>query len=248
MARYIISAGWAHSPHLDKEEMQSIIDSTPPHLVEARSQGKPTLGSGSVYPINESQFVVQDVELKDNWRRWYAMDFGWHNTAALWFAHDTNADVIYIYDAYKQGKKEPELHAAHIMYRDIKKPPIKLRGVCDPAGRIGSQRDGTKMLKIFRDCGLDLVPADNDVESGIVAVWSRLSSGKLKVIWNSNTEEFLKEYRKYRRDDNGKIVKKDDHLMDCLRYGVISGARFGKSPNFIRHTGPLIAGSKDYGL
>lgn len=248
MARYIVNAGWRHSPHLDEEDMKQILEGTPPHLVEARSEGKPTLGSGSVYPINERQFVVEGVELNDNWRRWYAMDFGWNATAACWFAHDTAADVIYIYDCYKQGKQEPELHAAHISYRDIKKPPIKLRGVCDPAGRGRQQADGKQILKIYRDAGLDLVPADNDVESGIAQVWSRLSSGRLKVIWNSNTEELLKEYRKYRRDDHGKIVKKDDHLMDALRYGIVSGPRFGKSLNFIKRTGPLIAGAKDYGI
>lgn len=248
MARYIVSAGWKHAPHLDKDEMASILDSTPPHLRDARSEGKPTLGSGSVFPVNESQFVVEDVKLKDTWRRGYGMDVGWHSTAALWFAHDTDADVVYIYDAYKQGKKEPQLHAANIMMRDPKKPYVKLRGVIDPSSWQGNQRDGTKLIKLYREAGLDLVPAENEVEAGIAAVWNRLSSGSLKVIWNSNTEELLKEYRKYRRDDNGRIVKKDDHLMDCLRYLIMSGLRHGRAPAFKRTIGPGIAGAKYYGV
>ena len=247
MARYIVNAGWKHAPHLDEDEMKAIRDSTPPHLIEARSEGKPTLGSGSIYPIPESQFVLEhSIEMKDSWRRWYAMDVGWRDTAVLWFAHDTSADLIYIYDAYKQGKKEPELHAAHIFQRDPKDPPMKLRGVIDPASNIGSQRDGDKLLRLYRQAGLDLVTADNDVESGIAAVWGRLSSGRLKVLWNSNTEEFLKEYRKYRRNDNGIIVKKDDHLMDCCRYGVISGPKHGKSLEFTRNTHRRIAGARSY--
>lgn len=248
MARYIVQAGWIHAPHLDTEEMESIRASTPPHLIQARAEGKPTLGSGSVYPINESQFVVEDVQLKKSWRRGYGLDVGWNATAAVWFAHDTSADVVYIYDCYKQGKLEPALHAVHIMQRDLKNPSVKLRGVIDPNAAAGNKSDGVKLMRLYRDAGLDIVPADNEVETGIAKVWGRLSSGKLKVIWNSNTEELLKEYRKYRRDENGKIVKKDDDLMDSLRYLIVSGLKFGRSPQFIRHTGPLITGARDYGV
>ena len=36
---------------------------------------------------------------------------------------------------------------------------------------------------------------------------------------------WLREFRKYHRDDkgSGKIVKRDDHLMDATRYLIVSG-------------------------
>jgi hypothetical protein len=34
---------------------------------------------------------------------------------------------------------------------------------------------------------------------------------------------FWQEFRLYRRDEKGKVVKHNDHLMDCLRYAVMSG-------------------------
>ncbi len=68
--------------------------------------------------------------------------------------------------------------------------------------------------------GLTLTLADNSVEAGIYRVWSRLSTGRLKVF--RTCQNFFSEYRIYRRDEKGKIIKQDDHLVDVLRYGCAS--------------------------
>jgi hypothetical protein len=61
------------------------------------------------------------------------------------------------------------------------------------------------------------------VEAGITEVWNLLVSGRLKVM--QSLSNWLREFRKYHRDDkgSGKIVKRDDHLMDATRYLIISG-------------------------
>jgi hypothetical protein len=48
-------------------------------------------------------------------------------------------------------------------------------------------------------------------------------SGRLKVI--ASLTNWFREFRKYHRDDkgSGKIVKRDDHLMDATRYLIVSG-------------------------
>jgi hypothetical protein len=66
-----------------------------------------------------------------------------------------------------------------------------------------------------------LQPAVNAVEAGLLATWGRLSSGRLKVF--SNLQNWLSEFRIYRRDESGRVVKANDHLMDCTRYLVMSG-------------------------
>lgn len=38
-------------------------------------------------------------------------------------------------------------------------------------------------------------------------------------------ENWLREFRKYQRDERGKIVKANDHLMDATRYLMVSGRR-----------------------
>lgn len=36
-------------------------------------------------------------------------------------------------------------------------------------------------------------------------------------------QNWLSEYRLYRRDDKGHVVKQNDHLMDAIRYLTVSG-------------------------
>src|SRR5207249_3837328 len=67
-----------------------------------------------------------------------------------------------------------------------------------------------------------LIAADNAVEAGLYAAWSRLSTGRLKVFKNV-LPNWLAEYRIYRRDEKGKVVKENDHLMDATRYLIMSG-------------------------
>lgn len=246
--KFFVTAGWNHAPHLSEAAKEKMMESIPPHLREARMEGKPSLGSGNVYPVPEKEFVIYDrVSLNPNWRRCYGMDVG-YCTAVVWMAHDTDADVVYIYDCYKSdpaNPKEPELHAAHIKYRDLDN--LVIPGAIDPASNIG-KRDGKEIIRIYRRNGLKLTEANNDVESGTAEVWSRLNSGRLKVIWNSNTNMWLKEYIKYRRDEHGKIIKQDDHLMDGTKYGIVSGLRMAKAPSMSNRIHRPVQGYRDYGI
>jgi hypothetical protein len=52
-------------------------------------------------------------------------------------------------------------------------------------------------------------------------VYQRLSSGRLKIF--TTLQNTLTELRMYKRDEHGKVVKEFDHLMDCMRYMVLSG-------------------------
>jgi hypothetical protein len=78
-------------------------------------------------------------------------------------------------------------------------------------------------MEVYRKLGLHLGPAENAVEAGITEVWNLLVSGQLKVM--ASLTNWFREFRKYHRDDkgSGKIVKRDDHLMDATRYLIVSG-------------------------
>lgn len=219
MSKICIQVGWDDVPHLsesDKEEMRKAL---PPHQLEARERGLPVLGSGVIYPVPESVYVVDPFELPSWWPRAYALDVGWNRTAAIWGAWDRDSDTIYLYSEHYRGLAEPSIHADAIKARGD-----WMWGAIDPASAGSNQKDGTQLIEEYRKVGLMLVKADNTVEAGIHAVYRRLSGGRLKVF--RTLTSFLSEVRIYRRDDKGRVVKENDHLMDATRYLVMTGMKY----------------------
>ena len=80
----------------------------------------------------------------------------------------------------------------------------------------------------YRALGLNLQHADNSVEAGIYQIWTLLTAGQIKVF--KSCRNWLDEYRIYRRDEKGKIVKTRDHLMDATRYLIMSGRSRMRTP------------------
>lgn len=207
---------WEDVPHLDASTKASILASVPPWQRDSRTKGTPELGAGAVYTVPESEFVVPPIQLQPHWPRCYALDVGWKRNAVIFGAIDRDTNTLYLYDELYKAKTEPSVIASAVRQRGEWIP-----GVVDPAARGRSQKDGVSLLSIYRDLGLDIRPAINSVEAGLMKVWERLSQGNLKVF--QTCTNFLAEYRLYRRDLKGNIVKSNDHLMDACRYLVMSG-------------------------
>ena len=219
MSRYMIQATWDDCPHLTDEAKEALFSALPPHQKDARSKGIPALGSGAIFPVPESEIIVEPFAIPDWFFFCAGMDVGWNATAAVWIAKNPDTGVKYLFSSYKVGQKEPALHTLAIDARG-KRTPIAI----DPAARGRSQADGEKLFETYFDLGLDIVKAANSVEAGIYQVWQELSTGKLKVF--STCVDWLEEYRVYRRDEKGHIVKKKDHLMDATRYGIVTGSEY----------------------
>jgi len=230
-SRYVVHAGWDDVPHLDEKTKDELLRSTPPYLRDARAKGIPSLGAGAIYPIEESVLKVDPFAIPKYWPRGYALDVGWNKTACVWGARDPSTDVVYIYTEYGRGEVLPSTHAAAIRARGEWIP-----GVIDPASRGRSQDDGTQLLQTYQDLGLSMTPANNSVEAGLLEVWERLATGRLKVF--STCVGWLAEYRVYRRDEKGKIVKQFDHFMDATRYLVVSGIPLFRTQPIARTAGP----------
>ncbi len=211
-----IMASWDDSPHLTDKMKEEMLASIPPFQRDARSKGIPQLGSGAIYPVPESEVIVDDMPIPDHWPKGFSLDVGWNRTSAGFHAWDRENDIIYRYSEHYRGQAEPSVHADAIKARGVWIP-----GVIDPAARGRSQVDGLQLMQMYKDLGLDLDIANNAVEAGIYEMWQRLSTGRYKVF--RSCQKWLEEYRIYRRDEKGRIIKGNDHALDESRYFCMSG-------------------------
>lgn len=221
-SKFTVVATWDDVPHLSEQSKEELLATIPPNERDARAKGIPVIGSGRIYPIDIETCVVKDFPIPKHWAKAYGMDVGWNRTAVVWGALDRDTDTLYIYSEHYQGEQEPMFHAAAIKSRGE-----WMKGVIDPASNGRSQLDGQKLFEIYSKEGLKIYNADNAVEAGIYEVWQRFQTGRLKIF--KSCSNLLKELALYHRDDKGKIVKKNDHLCDCLRYLCMNGVKFAST-------------------
>jgi phage terminase large subunit-like protein len=212
--------------HLSKEQIQEIIDRTPPQDRPMRIYGEPAQGSGSVYETPEAN-IVHERELpsfNQPWLKWaWATDITHGGSAsafaAVLSAYDPHTDVLWIVDTVKlKGANIPTQVAALkqtnfgdvvVLYpRDSQQP--------------GDAMTGETLASLYKRAGLVMAPKfvtddrgkSPGLEDGVANVATRLATGKLKVA--SWCREWFDEYRAYHRKDR-RIVQEFNDLMDATR-------------------------------
>jgi phage terminase large subunit-like protein len=241
VSKAVIVAGWDDAPWLSEDAKRRMLDATPPHLKESRSKGLPSMGSGTIYTIPLEEVLVKDFDIPAHWKKVAGMDVGWSATACIWLAQNPDTKEVVAYSEYKRGQAEPLIHASAVKGRGDWIPVA-----IDPASRGRSQVDGKQLFNMYREFGVKLFPADNAVEAGIYQIQEMLATGRLKFF--RSLSELAKEYVVYRRDQKGRVVKENDHLLDALRYAVMAlkHARSQPIPTNNYHGGSTNYGSRSY--
>lgn len=213
-SRCTIGITWDDAPHLTEQAKEEMRRSTPSHLLGARESGIPSLGSGAIYRVEIKEIKVEPFEIPHYWPRVFGLDVGWNRTAAIWLAWDRDTDTVYLYNEHYVSHAIPTIHGQSIKARGIWIP-----GLIDPASRGRSQLDGRRIIDEYRGLGLNIIEAKNTVESGLYRCQEMLYQGRCLVF--GYLTHFFDEFRIYRRDESGKIVKSNDHLMDAFRYAIM---------------------------
>lgn len=213
--KFVTMVGWDDVPHLDDMTKKSMLATIPPHLRAVKTRGVPYLGRGAIYPVPENDIVVSPMPIPDYWPRVFGLDVGWQKTAVVWIAFDPDNGVYYIYGEYKKAEEQPPMHAEAIKARGA-----WIEGCIDKAARRRNE-EGERLIDKYYELGVTIHPSlySKQVESGINKVLELLSTGRLKIF--NTCQEWLYEYRIYRRGEDGRIAdKQEDHLMDAMRYAI----------------------------
>ena len=216
---------WDDAPHLSDKIKAEFLANTPEHQRDARSKGIPALGTGAVYKVAQSEYRCEAIPIPDHYRRIAGIDFGIdHPAAAVWIAHDADADVVYVYDCYRASGQTPVYHAERL------KSAGKYIPVAWPAdGLQRGKADGVPLSEQYRKHGVNMTElsarfADDkgggqSREASVGDILERMRTGKLKVF--ANCTDLLEELRMLHRDDNGKIKPVRDDLESAMRYALM---------------------------
>lgn len=189
---------------------------------------------GLIWPeFREDLHVKPNRQIPRNWQRYVAMDYGYRNpTAILWAAVSPHGQIV-IYDGHYQAEWRIQDHVPVIRAKCGN--DVITDWLADPS--ISKQGyDGKTIASEYAKFGIFWNSANNDVSAGINRVGEYLTpdeSDKVRLIilsGNPILDEFLKEIGGYVWKDlkvaNGQNdpeapKKKNDHLMDVLRYLIM---------------------------
>lgn len=216
--KYYIQASWDDNLHLSDETKRQLRATLKPHELDARERGIPSIGSGLVYQVQESEFLIDPFDIPKYWGCVYGMDVGFFApTAVVFLAYDRDQDIVYVFKEYSVSEKTAAQHAYSLKVMGCD----WMVGICDPAVNQGSQRDGKRLVDDYARAGLSLRKGQYAKELAVDGVLERIRTGRFKVF--NTCRKFMDEWRKYSRDDKGKIIKGNDHLMNALEFVILDG-------------------------
>jgi phage terminase large subunit-like protein len=216
----IVNITWDEAPHLDAKAREDLERSMLPHEIEARKYGRPVIKEGLVFPFAESTYVVDPIPIPEHWAILGGLDVGFTApTAAVLMARDPLTGTVYIINEYAMAETDRAAHG-----KALKAWGDGLRFETDPSAN-RTESDGKKTMQVYRDMGLNVQNANNDVEHGIYSMFELFKLGLLKVFRNLHG---IREELRFYQYSNGHIRKTKDHRLDAARYCVV-GIKAGKA-------------------
>ncbi len=218
--------------------VQEAID-TLTFLMEDDEKKARTTGSGYsettlIYP-EFPQHVIDSIPvgvLKEGGYKFFtAKDHGLRNpTAILWFAYKDEEIIVFdeYYETDRLVKENAQAYLNILEQQDI----VIDYMVGDPSTQNRNAQTGTSIQHEYGEHGVWYFLGHNDVKAGILRVKSALEDGRLKI--TANCENLIREARtyKWKKPISSKVqarsnlleepVKRKDHALDALRYGIMT--------------------------
>lgn len=225
MTRHVTRMSIHDAFHYTKAARQRIIMTYPKHSRDARAMGKPAIGEGAIFPIDDAEIMVNPFPIPLHWLRLGGLDFGWdHPTAAIELVLDPDSRIFYVVKEYREREKLPIQHVSTLKEWGLRLPfAWGLEGL---QTKLSDNPEQTQ--KIFRKHGLTMLNEHATfanggvgVERGLIEILELMESGRFKVF--STCRRWFEEkstYHRKRKSEGGVavVVKVGDDLMDATRY------------------------------
>ena len=238
--------------HMTKEERDAEIRRWPKHKRRARIEGLPAMGVGQIYPYEDDELFVRPFAIPEHWPVLGAIDLAGssdnpssHPTAAVKLAWDRDHDCIYVVKEYRKKGLKPSEHWLTLRFWGN-----RMKWAWPKDGMAEEKGSGDQLIAMYRSEGMRAMsihaqfPKENrktrggsssssnlsvvSVERGILDIQTRIDEARFKIF--DTCPLIMEELRQYHRDEENKIVKVMDDLLDAARYGVMM-KRFAETLN-----------------
>ena len=246
---FLVEASTAENAHnLPPEYLQS-LEAMPEEWKKRYYYGSWEEMGGLVYPeFSEARHVTDRVwdpvnrrwisYIPSSWLRYRSIDHGVRNPTACLFAAVSPSGTVYIYDEYYQEASTVSEHAKNILAKSIGQTFVWT--VIDPSAYNKEGTSGVSAAYMYWQEGLPVIKCkQNNYAAGIPVVKKYLTEidqdtqrPKLQIL-RGRCPNLIREFKEYiwrevplrrhrLKNQPEKPRKYKDHLMDALRYLLVS--------------------------
>lgn len=239
---YVVEVSSSENAYISKAELELLVDGLNEDEKEARLHGTYIRQSGTIFKdsLSDKNFIDPIVNT-DRWSQFLSkwgfigcLDHGYTNPTAFYvLAYDKEGRVIVCHEYYERGRVVQD-NAMAILSR-LQQIGLANRLeyiVADPSIANSDPITGTSIQAEYAEHGLYLSLGNNDVHAGLNRMMNRFKKQLIYVTRDcENLNWELPRYRwdKFasrkiagRRNAKETPMKKDDHGIDAIRYGIMS--------------------------
>ena len=217
----VVQVDSTENPHVNQKALLAEFARQPKEIRDARLHGKFVHFGGLFYPEFSQEHIVREPDAKHIKGQdiVVGIDPGLNRTGVVWVAFD-NDNAAMVFDELYPEQTVVEDVAEQIKAKNLKWGIDPMYYVIDPSARNRQGITAEALQSAYMRAGIPAIQGQQDRAAGIVEVKRRLQHEGIVV--SDFCTNLATEFRKYRRDNNSddefKAVKKDDHLLDALRY------------------------------
>jgi phage terminase large subunit-like protein len=230
------------NPYISSAEMDIMTDGMGDAEKKARLTGAYISQSGTIFKqVLKPDVFIEPIVNTEKWPLYMSkwgffgcLDHGYTNPTAFYIiAFDGEGRMVVCDEYYERGRVVEENAVAILSrIRQLRLTQKLLYVVADPSIRNKDPITGTSIQAEYAEAGLFLGLGNNDVDAGINRLSNRFRKKLLFI--TKDCEHLIWELPRYRWDkfQSRKIaerrnakespLKKDDHGIDAIRYGVVS--------------------------